>query len=91
MTAAAYELVVARSAARAIAEELPEAVAAAVIDLITGPLLEAPRRVGKPLGRELVGLWSARRGTYRVIYRVDDDARGVEVLRVDHRRSVYRG
>ncbi|MFV0309051.1 MAG: type II toxin-antitoxin system RelE family toxin [Desertimonas sp.] len=86
-----YELVVARSAARSIAEELPEAVAGAVIDLITGPLLESPRRVGKPLGRELAGLWSARRGTYRVVYRIDDTVRQVEVLRVDHRRDVYRG
>ena len=38
----------ARSAARSIAEVLPEAVAAAVIDLITGDLLWAPERIGKP-------------------------------------------
>jgi hypothetical protein len=37
-----YELVVAAPAARTLEEALPEAVARAVIDLITGPLLEDP-------------------------------------------------
>lgn len=85
-----YELVVAGPAARALADELPEAVAVAVIDFITGPLLSEPRRAGKPLRHELVGVWSARRGTYRILYRIDDQAREVVVLQVDHRRSVYR-
>ncbi len=40
-------------AARAIANGLPEAVAAAVLEFITGDLLREPRRVGKPLQREL--------------------------------------
>ncbi|MGH9225573.1 MAG: type II toxin-antitoxin system RelE family toxin [Acidimicrobiales bacterium] len=87
---AAYELVVAGPAARAIAERLPEPVAVAVIDLITSALLEDPRRVGKPLRKELDGLWSERRGTFRVLYRVDERHREVVVLRVDHRRSAYR-
>src|SRR4051794_3158053 len=85
-----YDLVVAASAARAIAEVLPEAVAAAVIDLITGDLLAAPRRIGKPLRRELEGLWVARRGTFRVVYDIRDESHEVVVLRVDHRRDVYR-
>lgn len=85
-----YELVVARPAARAIAEVLPEAVAVAVIALLTGDLLIAPRRVGKPLRRELEGLWVARRGTFRVVYRIDDDNHEIVVLRVDHRGDVYR-
>lgn len=88
--AAPYELVVAGPAARAIAEVLPEAVAGAVIALVTGDLVAAPRRVGKPLRRELEGLWVARRGTFRVVYRIDDDNHEVVVLRVDHRRDVYR-
>jgi mRNA interferase RelE/StbE len=86
----AYELVVAGPAARAIADDLPETVAAAVIDLITGPMIEDPYRVGKPLRRELEGVWSARRGTFRVLYRIDEKHREVVVLRVDHRRDVYR-
>lgn len=85
-----YDLVVARSAARAIAEVLPEAVAAAVIDLITGDLLAAPKRVGKPLRRELEGAWVARRGTFRVVYEIDQGRHEVVVLRVDHRSDVYR-
>jgi mRNA interferase RelE/StbE len=85
-----FELVVARPAARALAEELPEAVAAAVIDFITGPLLDDPRRVGRELRRELAGVWVARRGTYRVLYRIDDAHHEVVVVRVDHRREVYR-
>jgi mRNA-degrading endonuclease RelE of RelBE toxin-antitoxin system len=85
-----YELVVAGPAARAIAGVLPEAVAFAVIDLITGPLVEAPRRVGKPLTRELADTWSARRGTFRVLYRIDDERHEVTVFRIDHRSDVYR-
>jgi len=85
-----YELVVARSAARAISDELPEAVAAAVIEFVTGPLLDHPHRVGRQLRNELSGILSARRGTYRVLYRVDDDLKTVTVLQVDHRRDVYR-
>jgi len=74
----------------AFRESLPEAVAFAVIDLITGPLLDNPRRIGAPLRDELAGVWSARRGTYRVLYRIDDDKREVIVLRIGHRRDVYR-
>ena len=90
MTDARYELVVTAPAARAIRENLSEAVAFAVIDFITGPLLENPKRVGAPLRGELEGIWSARRGTYRVLYRVDEDSREVIVLRVGHRRDIYR-
>jgi mRNA interferase RelE/StbE len=85
-----YELVVASPAARALAEELPEAVAVAVIDLITGPLLDEPRRVGRELRHGLAGIWAARRGTYRVLYRVDDTRHEVTVIRIEHRRDVYR-
>jgi mRNA-degrading endonuclease RelE of RelBE toxin-antitoxin system len=85
-----YELVVTAPAARAIRETLPESVAFAVIDLITGPLLENPRRVGAPLRSELEGIWSARRGTYRVLYRIDEENHEVIVLRVGHRRDIYR-
>lgn len=90
MSAEDYELVVAGPAARAIAEQLPEAVAIAVIEFLTGPLLEQPHRVGTPLRRELVGLHSARRGTFRILYRIDDEARVVTVVRVEPRADVYR-
>lgn len=85
-----YELILAPPATRAIAEQLPEPVAGAVIEFLTGTLVRAPHRVGKPLRRELSGVWSARRGTYRVLYRVREQPREVIVLRVEHRGDVYR-
>jgi mRNA interferase RelE/StbE len=85
-----YELVVARPAARAIGEQLPESVSAAVIEFITGALIENPRRVGRELRNELAGIHSARRGTYRILYRIDPVERVVTVLRIDHRSDVYR-
>lgn len=85
-----FELVVTPPARRALERELPEQVAAAVIEFLTGALLERPRAVGKPLREPLAGVWSARRGTYRVLYRVVDDPPEVVVLRVDHRRDAYR-
>ena len=88
--AGAYELIVTPPAARAIAHLLPEPVAAAVIEFLTTALIREPRRVGKPLRRELIGIWSARRGTYRILYRIRDDPREVIVLRVEHRGDVYR-
>lgn len=90
MSGEQYELVVARGAARAIAEQLPEVVSAAVIDFITGALIENPQRVGRVLRNELAGIHSARRGTYRVLYRIDDVEHTVTVLRIDHRGDVYR-
>lgn len=90
MTTGRYGIVVAAPAARAIQDKLPEAVAFAVIEFITGPLLDNPKRVGAPLRDELEGVWSARRGTYRVLYRIDDERREVIVLRIGHRADVYR-
>jgi mRNA-degrading endonuclease RelE of RelBE toxin-antitoxin system len=85
-----YEIVVAPPAVRAIRETLPEAVAFAVIDFITGPLQENPQQVGAPLRGDLDGIWSARRGTYRILYRINEEIREVVVLRVGHRRRIYR-
>lgn len=87
---APYELVVSGPAARAISEELPKAVAAAVIELITGSLLEHPRRVGRELRNELTGIWSARRGAFRVLCEFDESLQQVHVIQIDHRRAVYR-
>jgi mRNA-degrading endonuclease RelE of RelBE toxin-antitoxin system len=85
-----YELVLTPPAQRALTEKLPEAVATAVIELLTTSLVQRPHRVGKPLRDDLAGVWSARRGTYRVLYRIRDDLHEVIVLRVEHRRDVYR-
>jgi mRNA interferase RelE/StbE len=85
----AWGLLVAPAAERTLAR-LPERVAAAIVEFMIGPLLEEPRRAGKPLQRELDGNWSARRGAYRVVYRIDDEASAVRVVRIDHRADVYR-
>lgn len=85
-----HELVLTPPAVRAICAGLPESVAAAVIEFITGALLENPHRVGKMLRGDLAGIHSARRGTYRVLYRVNGSQREVVVLRIDHRRDAYR-
>lgn len=85
-----YELLLTPPARRAIADKLPEGVAAAVIDFLTTTLVGNPHRAGKPLRDDLAGVWSARRGTYRVLYRIRDDRREVVVLRVEHRRDAYR-
>jgi mRNA interferase RelE/StbE len=90
VTEPAFEIVLTPPARRAIAGELPQAVAAAVIDFLTTVLLENPHRVGKPLRNDLAGVWSARRGTYRVLYRIHEERREVVVLRIDHRRDAYR-
>lgn len=85
-----YELALTPPAIRAIERTLPEGVAAAAIEFVTGALLENPRRVGKPLRGELEGIHSARRGTYRILYEIDEVARTVVVHRIEHRRDSYR-
>jgi mRNA-degrading endonuclease RelE of RelBE toxin-antitoxin system len=85
-----YVLVIAPTARRQLAEKLPEAVALAAYEFIVGPLLDNPHRVGRRLPTPLADRHSVRRGTYRVIYLIDDDAHTVSVLDVAHRRDVYR-
>ena len=85
-----YELLVAPTARRQLAEQLPTAVAFAAYEFIVGPLLENPQRVGKPLRAPLEDCFSARRGTYRVIYRIDDLERRVIIVGVLSRSGAYR-
>jgi mRNA interferase RelE/StbE len=87
---APYVLTITPTARRQLTESLPEAVATAAYEFITGPLLDNPHRVGKQLRPPLEDRYSARRGTYRVIYRIDDDIRMVTVVDVAHRRNAYR-
>jgi mRNA-degrading endonuclease RelE of RelBE toxin-antitoxin system len=53
-------------------------------------LLDNPHRVGKALVPPLAPAWSARRGSYRVLYLIDDDAREVLVTAIRHRSDAYR-
>ncbi|MDF2992796.1 MAG: type toxin-antitoxin system RelE/ParE family toxin [Microbacterium sp.] len=85
-----YEVVFTRSARRALEHDLPEKVAAAAFEFIVGALCENPRRVGKQLREPLAPLYSARRGDYRVLYRIIDERLIIEVVSVVHRRDAYR-
>ena len=86
-----YDLGTAPPARRALAERLPEEVAAAAAEFITGPLLANTQRVGKPLGQELAGIYSARLGrNWRVLYEIDDSKHAVIVLDIRPRSTIYR-
>ncbi len=88
---APYRLRIAGPAAQALASRLPEKVATAVHEFITTTLLQNPQRLGKRLLYEpYAGTWSARRGTYRVLYEIDEDNRVVTVTAVEHRADAYR-
>ncbi len=89
-SAGPYELVLAPPASRAIQHGLSPAVAAAVLEFVTGALLDNPQRVGKSLRGELAGVRSARRGSYRILYRINEAAHEVLVLRVERRSVAYR-
>jgi len=68
----------------------PDKVRAPVLEAIFGSIAEDPQRAGKPLRGEFEGLYSARRGDFRVIYEIDEAAGVVLVHRAKHRRSAYR-
>jgi mRNA-degrading endonuclease RelE of RelBE toxin-antitoxin system len=82
--------VVFTSTARRDLQRIPPRIVPAIVEFVYGDLADDPRRVGKPLGRQLAGTYSARRGSYRVLYSVDDDRAVIDVFRVDHRSDVYR-
>ena len=69
---------------------LPEKVATAVVEFVYGGLAHNPRRVGHELTLELAGLHSARRGDFRVLYRINDDQAWITIVNIDHRADVYR-
>lgn len=85
-----YQLAIAATARRQLAEQLPDAIAFAAHEFINGPLLSNPHRVGKALMAPLENRYSARRGTYRVVYRIDENERVVTVLAVGPRSDSYR-
>lgn len=84
-----YRLQVSASARRQL-HRLPERVALVIVEFITTVLLEGPARLSKPLTGELEGLRSARRGDYRVLLWIDEDASTVVIVRVAHRADIYR-
>lgn len=85
-----YDVAVARPARRALTDELPVTVAAAAWELIDGLLRDNPQRLGKPLRAPFAGQWVARRSSYRIRYRIDNDRRVVTVLDIRGRADAYR-
>lgn len=84
-----YEVVFTATARRDM-QRVPPRIVPAMIEFAYGELSRNPRKVGKPLERELVGRYSARRGPYRIVYSINEDRIVVEILRVAHRADVYR-
>lgn len=84
-----YEPVLTASALRSL-QAVPPRIAEPLVEFIFGGLASEPRRRGKPLQRELAGRWAARRGDYRIVYRLDEDTKMMYILRIGHRSQVYR-
>ncbi|MDQ3734550.1 MAG: type II toxin-antitoxin system RelE/ParE family toxin [Actinomycetota bacterium] len=89
MTPPPYEVAWTGAAKRALTR-LPEKVGTAVIEFCYRALAENPSRVGKSLKFDLTGLQSARRGDFRVIYRVSEADRRIDIVAIEHRSHVYR-
>lgn len=84
-----YDVQLTGPARRALRSITPRIVPA-ILEFAFGNLAREPRRVGKPLERELAGHFGARRGPYRLLYRIDDEAQIIYVVHIDHRADVYR-
>ena len=78
------------SAAKRSLQKLPEKVGHAVIELIYGPLAGNPQQAEKSLRLQLGGLHGARRGDFRIIYRIDEANTRIDILAIEHRSEVYR-
>ncbi len=52
--------------------------------------LDDPRTLGAPLTGDLSGYWRWRIGDYRVVAQIEDTRVLILVVRVAHRREVYR-
>jgi mRNA interferase RelE/StbE len=83
-----WRLIVTPQAERDLSR-LPERAAAAVLEALVA-IEDEPERLGKPLTRELAGVFSASRGPYRVLYTLDRRQRRVYVVAIGHRADVYR-
>lgn len=89
MTQARYQVTFSASAQRDL-RRLPEKIATAAIEFACGSLAENPRHVGCELQLDLAGHYAARRGDYRISYRIDDEAHAVLIVTIDHRADSFR-
>jgi len=85
-----YTVLLSGQARRNIRENLPLEVALAAMETIEGAIAVNPYRVGRPLDEPFDGYYSARRGTYRIIYRIDEAKHQGEIYSIRHRRDAYR-
>jgi mRNA interferase RelE/StbE len=69
---------------------LREKATAATVEFVTAVLSGKPDRLSKPLTNELLGLRTARRGDYRVLFTLDVDAHILYVHRIEHRSDAYK-
>jgi len=53
-------------------------------------LAENPRPPGCKKLKDTEGTWRIRVGVYRVLYDIDDSSVMVTVLRIGHRKEIYR-
>jgi len=84
-----YDVELTATAVRSL-QAIPPRVAEHLVAFIFGGLRADPRRRGKPLQRDLAGYWGARRGDYRVIYRLDEAAKTLYVVKIAYRGDAYR-
>jgi len=53
-------------------------------------LAQDPKNLGKALKGEFNGYWRYRWGNYRVIYKISEKEILIIVLRIDHRKQIYK-
>jgi mRNA interferase RelE/StbE len=82
-----YELRLARSARKEL-DTLPDAVVARIARALDALFLD-PRPRGCKKLRGAADVWRIRVGAYRIVYRVDDAARLIEVRAIGDRKDVY--
>ncbi len=86
---ASYSVFIKTSAAKELESVEPRAMRARIVSRIQG-LARDPRPPGS---QKLAGdeeRYRVRRGAYRIVYSVDDKTRAVEIVKIGHRREVYR-
>ncbi len=82
-----YKIELRRKAQRSL-DRLPKDDFDAVVNAVKR-LANSPR----PKGVEKIksaGLWRIRQGDYRIVYSIDDSQKSVVILRIGHRREIYR-
>jgi len=84
---ASYSLEVRKSAVKEIAA-LPKTACRAIVDKIQALATEPRPRGSEKLSGD--DKYRVRHGDYRVVYEIDDANRRVTIVRVAHRREVYR-